>query len=198
MFLARHGPGHTIPPHRVNYRANLWALKEAGATQVITVNAMGGITEKFGTGALAVPDQMIDYTWGRAHTFSDDAEHWLQHVNFTDPFDGSLRRQLLRAGVKAGLDLLEHGCVGVTQGPRLETAAEIQRLKSDGCDLVSMTSMPEAALARELALPYATLAVVANEAAGVGKGIISMEAMQRTLHGAMGDVRRLLAEFQAA
>lgn len=197
LFLSRHGPGHAIPPHRVNYRANLWALKEAGVQQVIAVNAMGGITEKFASGVLAVPDQLIDYTWGRVQSYSDDAGHELQHVDFTWPFDQAVRLELLRAGVKAGLDLREHGCVAVTQGPRLETAAEIQRLRNDGCDLVGMTSMPEAALARELALPYATLAVVANEAAGIGEGVISMEEIQQTLEATMDDVRHLLNEFLA-
>lgn len=195
LFLARHGPGHTIPPHRVNYRANLWALKEAGAAKIIAINAVGGITESFGPGVLAVPDQLIDYTWGRTHTYSDDAEHRLQHVDFTMPFDGVLRQQLLQAGVKAGLDLREKACLAVTQGPRLETAAEILRLKNDGCDLVGMTSMPEAALARELALPYATLAAVANLAAGIGEDVISQQDMHQTLNAAMGNVRRLLTEF---
>lgn len=166
--------------------------------QVVAVNAMGGITEKFAPGVLAVPDQLIDYTWGRAQSYSDDAGHELQHVDFTCPFDQAVRLELLRAGVKAGLDLREHGCVAVTQGPRLETAAEIQRLKNDGCDLVGMTSMPEAALARELVLPYATLAVVANAAAGVDGAVISMADMRATLHAASGDIRRLITEFLAS
>jgi len=198
LFLPRHGSEHKIPPHRINYRANLWALKSAGASQVLSVNAVGGITEEFQPGTLALPDQLIDYTWGRAHTFSNSAEHWLQHVDFTQPFDTGLRDSLLAAGNRAGLELRKHACVAATQGPRLETAAEIRRLRNDGCDLVGMTSMPETALARELGLPFASIAVVANVAAGIGAGIISMKEMELTLQAAMQQVRALVSAFMQA
>lgn len=195
LFLPRHGYDHAIPPHRVNSRANLWALKQAGADRVIAVNAVGGIATEVSPGSLCAPDQLIDYTWGRLHTFSDDRESGLQHVDFTRPFEGSLRRALLAAAAGAGLNLADGGCIGVTQGPRLETAAEIHRMRNDGCGMVGMTSMPEAALARELGLDYACIAVAANWAAGISDQPITMEAIEATLAGAMNDVRAVINAY---
>jgi 5'-methylthioinosine phosphorylase len=154
LFLPRHGQAHTIPPHRVNYRANLWALKDAGAEQVLAVNAVGGITGGYTPGTLAVPSQLIDYTWGRTQSFWDDDKAAQQHIEFASPFEGRLRNMLLDAGRDCGIRMINGGCIGVTQGPRLETTAEIQRMNTDGCDMVGMTSMPEAALAREQGLDY--------------------------------------------
>jgi 5'-methylthioinosine phosphorylase len=165
-FLARHGEGHSLPPHRVNYRANLWKLKELGASRVLAINTVGGITERFGPRVLALPDQLIDYTWGRVSSFWDGEGGEVLHVDFGDPYTPSLRREVLAAAVKSGTALVDGGCYGATQGPRLETKAEIARMRRDGCDLVGMTGMPEAGLARELGLDYACLAVVANWAAG--------------------------------
>jgi 5'-methylthioinosine phosphorylase len=167
-FLARHGEGHSLPPHRVNYRANLWKLKELGASRVLAINTVGGITERFGPRVLALPDQLIDYTWGRVSSFWDGEGGEVLHVDFGDPYTPSLRRAVLAAAVKSGTALVDGGCYGATQGPRLETKAEIARMRRDGCDLVGMTGMPEAGLARELGLDYACLAVVANWAAGCG------------------------------
>ena len=167
-FLARHGEGHSLPPHRVNYRANLWRLKELGATRVLAVNTVGGITDAFGPRVLALPDQLVDYTWGRTPSFWDDAGGEVLHVDFGDPYTPSLRARVLAAAATAGVALHDGGCYGATQGPRLETRAEIARMRRDGCDLVGMTGMPEAALARELGLDYACLAIVANWAAGCG------------------------------
>ena len=167
-FLARHGEGHSLPPHRVNYRANLWRLKALGATRVLAVNTVGGITDAFGPRVLALPDQLIDYTWGRTPSFWDDAGGEVLHVDFGDPYTPSLRARVLAAATTAGVALHDGGCYGATQGPRLETRAEIARMRRDGCDLVGMTGMPEAALARELGLDYACLAIVANWAAGCG------------------------------
>ncbi len=195
LFLPRHGRAHRIPPHRVNYRANLHALHALEADAVIAVNAVGGITSRFGPGVLAVPAQVVDYTWGRAHTFSDTEEDPLQHVEFARPFSTDLREALLEAADGAALTLVDGGCVGVMQGPRLETAAEIRRLANDGCDVVGMTSMPEAALARELGLPYASVCVVANWAAGIADEPITMDAIEATLGEAMERVRRLLRAF---
>lgn len=195
LFLPRHGRKHRIPPHRVNYRANLHALRELEAEAVIAVNAVGGIGPECGPGVLAVPDQLIDYTWGRVHSFSDDEHTPLQHVEFAEPFDSGLRKGLLRAAHAAGLAALDGGCVAVSQGPRLETVAEIARFRRDGCDLVGMTSQPEAALARELKMPYASLCVVANWAAGVTDEAITMSAIERTLREAMVRVRQLLLAF---
>ena len=197
LFLPRHGHGHTIPPHRVNYRANIAALQQAGAEQVIAVNAVGGIFEDCPPGRVCLPDQLIDYTWGRAHTYSDSQDDELQHVEFAKPFDEGMRNALLQAAASAAIQVNDSGCIGVTQGPRLETAAEVLRLANDGCDLVGMTTMPEAALARELGMPYATVCVVANWAAGVSDEPITMEAIDETVAAAMTDVRQLIATYLA-
>ena len=167
-FLARHGEGHSLPPHRVNYRANLWQLKSLGARRVLAINTVGGITERFGPRVLALPDQLIDYTWGRTSSFWDGEGGEVLHVDFGDPYTPSLRQAVRDAATKASIELVDGGCYGATQGPRLETRAEIARMRRDGCDLVGMTGMPEAGLARELGLDYACLAVVANWAAGCG------------------------------
>jgi len=167
-FLARHGEGHSVPPHQVNYRANLSALQALGAKRVLALNTVGGITERFGPRVLACPDQLIDYTWGRVSTFCEEPGTDVLHVDFGDPYTPGFRREVLDAARAAGVDLVGDGCYGATQGPRLETRAEIARMRRDGCDLVGMTGMPEAGLARELELDYACLAIVANWAAGAG------------------------------
>ncbi len=192
LFLPRHGSPHRLPPHKVNYRANLWALREAGADHVLGVYAVGGMGGAFSPGALAAPDQLIDYTWGREHTYSDSAEAPLQHVDFSWPFEGPLRQALLAAAKTEGIALLEQACLGVFQGPRLESAAEIRRAAKDGCDLAGMTALPEAALARELGLDYAGLAVVSNYAAGVQNQPLSEEHIAETLQEPMQRVRRLV------
>jgi 5'-methylthioinosine phosphorylase len=168
-FLARHGEGHSVPPHRVNYRANLRRLADLGVRRVLAVNAVGGITERFGPRVIAVPDQIIDYTWGRISTICEEPGTPVLHVDFGDPYTPSLRQAVLRAAARADVAMVDGGCHGVTQGPRLESRAEIARLRRDGCDLVGMTSMPEAGLAREMGLDYACLALVANWAAGCGQ-----------------------------
>lgn len=167
-FLARHGEGHSVPPHKVNYRANLAALKAIGATRVLALNTVGGITERFGPRVLACPDQLIDYTWGRISTLCEELGTEVLHVDFGDPYTPVFRGEILRAATRAGVAVVDGGCYGATQGPRLETKAEIARMRRDGCDLVGMTGMPEAGLARELGLDYACLAIVANWAAGAG------------------------------
>ncbi|MCC5856849.1 MAG: S-methyl-5'-thioinosine phosphorylase [Ectothiorhodospiraceae bacterium] len=195
IFLARHGYGHTIPPHRVNYRANLWALHHLGVERLVAVAAVGGITENMAPSVLAVPDQVIDYTWGREHTlFTDDLTH-VTHIDFTEPYDGELRKLMVAAGRAADVPLVDRGTYAATQGPRLETAAEIRRLKQDGCDMVGMTGMPEAALARELGLSYACCAVVANWAAGLHSAAITMDDIDRNLRLGMDRVRSLLGEL---
>ena len=167
-FMARHGEGHSIAPHRVNFRANVYALKHVGATRVIGVNAVGGIRDDMGPRAIVVPDQLIDYTHGRYSSFCDVEGAKVEHVDFTEPYTPSLRAAVLAAAKAAGVAVVDGGVHGVTQGPRLETAAEIERMRRDGCDLVGMTGMPEAVLARELGLEYACIAMVANWAAGRG------------------------------
>ncbi|TWI03514.1 5'-methylthioinosine phosphorylase [Luteimonas cucumeris] len=167
-FLARHGEGHSLPPHRINYRANLAALKAVGVQRVLAMNTVGGITADFGPRVLACPEQLIDYTWGRVSTLSEEPGSEVLHVDFGDPYTPALRQQVLAAAARVRVAVVGHGCYGATQGPRLETKAEIARMKRDGCDLVGMTGMPEAGLARELGLDYACLAIVANWAAGAG------------------------------
>lgn len=194
-FLARHRRDHSIPPHRVDYRANIAALAEVGVDRIIAVNAVGGIGAACTAGAVVMPDQLLDYTWGRAHTFSDSDHEPLQHIEFAEPFDPGVRAWLLAAARAAGVDVEDGGCLGVTQGPRLETAAEIRRLRRDGCDLVGMTSLPEASLAREAGIPYAALAVVSNRAAGLEAGPITMAAIEATLAGAMDKVRAILGHL---
>jgi 5'-methylthioadenosine phosphorylase len=195
MFLARHGYGHTLAPHEINYRANLWALKEKGATRVVAVCTVGGIAPGLGAGDLAVPDQIIDYTWGRRSTYFE-ATGQVVHVDFTHPYCARTRTLLLEAAAAAGVKASPQGTYAAVQGPRLETKAEIDRLERDGADLVGMTGMPEAALARELGLAYAALAVVANPAAGRGASAeaISLEEISRVLRDAMGRVRLVLAK----
>jgi 5'-methylthioinosine phosphorylase len=194
LFLARHGHPHAMPPHRVNYRANLLALQELGAEAVLAVNAVGGIHPLMGAGALVVPDQIVDLTCGRETTFFDGDYRPLDHIDFTEPFDNALRQQLLAAGKACGYSLHDRAVVGVTQGPRLETAAEVNYLERIGCDLVGMTSMPEAALARELGLPYASICLVVNPAAGRSDALITMEDIRAVLDTGMDKVRDILAQ----
>lgn len=165
-FLARHGEAHGLPPHKVNYRANLKALQDLGATSILAINTVGGITEQYGPRVLAVPEQIIDYTWGRISTLCEELGSEILHVDFTEPYSKRLRQDLIAACAQANVAVVVGGCYAATQGPRLESRAEIVRLKRDGCDLVGMTGMPEAGLARELGLQYASLCVVANWAAG--------------------------------
>ncbi len=166
LVLLRHGDDHTLPPHAINYRANIAALKEAGAEAILALNTVGVVSDICAPGGLAVPSQIIDYTWGRAHTIYDGNDDDFDHIDFTQPFSESLRAALLAAAVKAGIDCYDGGVYAATQGPRLETAAEVDRLERDGADFVGMTGMPEASLACELGVEYACLSLVVNLAAG--------------------------------
>lgn len=192
VFLARHGYGHTITPHQVNYRANLWALKDIGVEKLIAIAAVGGIRKDLKPGCLAFPDQIIDYTWSRHNTFFEDGGDGVTHIDFTWPYCEDLRQELIKAAASAGLAASDKATYAATQGPRLETAAEVNRLERDGCDVVGMTGMPEAALARELNLCYASCAVVANMAAGRGNGEITMEEIEQNLVNGMSKVGQLL------
>ena len=195
-FLARHGEGHSVPPHLVNYRANLAALQQIGATRVLALNTVGGIGDEFGPRVLACPDQLIDYTWGRISTICEEPGTDVLHVDFGDPYTTMLRHKIIAAARVTGVALVGHGCYGATQGPRLETKAEIVRMKRDGCDLVGMTGMPEAALARELGLDYACLAIVANWAAGCGTGEeITMAEVLANVDAASNGLPELVAEL---
>ena len=194
VFLARHGYGHTVAPHEVNYRANLWALKEEGVAGVVSVASVGGIRKDLGPGALVLPDQIIDYTWGRGSTFFEGADAPVTHIDFTEPYSSALRQRILDAAKSCREPVADGGVYAATQGPRLETAAEINRMERDGADVVGMTGMPEAVLARELGLEYAAIAVVANYAAGredSARGV-SLERIGAVLDEAMGRVRKII------
>ncbi len=192
LFLPRHGNPHRFPPHKVNYRANMWALREAGADHVLAVYAVGGVDENYRPGVLSAPDQLIDYTWGREHTYIDSGEVELIHVDFTYPYDGPMRKVLLATAREQQIDLIKGGCIGVFQGPRLESAAEVRKSRRDGCHMAGMTALPEAGLARELGLDYAGLAVVSNYGAGMTGEPLSEDDIAETLREPMQDVRRLV------
>lgn len=194
MFLARHGYGHTIPPHEVNYRANLWALRDQGARRVIAITSVGGIRADLVPGTLVVPDQIIDYTYGRAFTFFDGKDRTVTNIDFTKPYNEKMRQHILASVKRAGETCVDNGVYAVTQGPRLETSAEINRLERDGADMVGMTGMPEAALAKELGLAYATMAVVVNYAAGRGNSRdgIPLETIGTVISPAMERVKAIL------
>jgi len=192
-FLARHGEGHSVAPHRVNYRANVWSLHRLGAMRLVGINAVGGIREDMGPRAIAVPDQIIDYTSGRYTSFCDVEGAEVKHIDFSEPYSAPLRARLVAAARKAGVAIVDGGCYGATQGPRLETRAEIARMRRDGCDLVGMTGMPEAALARELECEYACLALVANWAAGRGDQVeISLPEIFANLEAATAEVPKIV------
>jgi 5'-methylthioinosine phosphorylase len=197
LFLARHGYGHTIAPHEVNYRANLWGLKQAGADLVVSVASVGGIRNDIWPGTILLPHQVIDYTWGRASTFFEGPGAPVNHIDFTEPYSRELRARLLKAAAAAGERVMDGGVYAATQGPRLETAAEINRLERDGADIVGMTGMPEASLAREISLEYAAIAVVANYAAGRGDSerAVPLDRIEAVLDEAMGRVRRIIERF---
>lgn len=197
VFLARHGYGHTIVPHEVNYRANIWALREEGADSIISVASVGGIRNDIWPGTLVLPHQIIDYTWGRASTFFEGPGQPVNHIDFTEPYSRALRERILKAAGALGERLMDGGVYAATQGPRLETAAEITRMERDGADLVGMTGMPEAALARELGLEYAAIAVVANYAAGRADSerAIALDKIQAILDEALGRVRKIIEKI---
>lgn len=197
VFMARHGYGHRFAPHEVNYRANIWALAEQKVKCVIAVASVGGVRADLPPGTLVVPDQILDYTWGRSHTFFEGGKHPVTHVDFTEPYDAGARAGLLDAARHCGEIIVDGATYAATQGPRLETAAEIRRLEGDGADIVGMTGMPEAALAREAGLAYATLGVVVNFAAGKGSSThgINMLDANTVLTQALPRIFRLLGEL---
>ena len=199
-FLARHGYGHTIPPHEVNYRANIWALHSEGAAQVVSVASVGGIRADLTPGALAIPHQVLDYTWGRKQTFFEGPDQPVTHIDFTHPYCEVLRGRLLEAAAAAGQAIVNKGVYAATQGPRLESAAEIDRLERDGADMVGMTGMPEASLAKEIGMRYAAVAVVVNHAAGRGDSSeeIHLDQINAVLQASMVKVRALLEKLVAA
>jgi len=194
IFLPRHGYGHTLPPHKINYRANIHALKEAGVTHVLAVAAVGGIRNDMQAKRIVAPDQIIDYTRGRVSTFFEESLKHVTHIDFSYPYSQYIRDKIIAASKKLDIDVAETATYAATEGPRLETAAEIAMLERDGCDIVGMTGMPEACLARELGLEYACLAVVANLAAGKSKEDLTMEMIEENLKAGMENTQKIVAE----
>ncbi len=196
VFLARHGYGHTLAPHEINYRANLWALHAKGVTRIIAVCTVGGIAPDLGAGSITVPDQIIDYTWGRPSTYFEGAEQPVTHIDFTNPFCEQTRAMVREAARETGVEVLDSGTYAAVQGPRLETRAEIDRLERDGATMVGMTGMPEAALARELQMSYAMMAVVVNRAAGRGESLkrVALENIAQVIEDSMTKVRLVVAQ----
>ena len=198
-FLARHGKDHHIPPHEINFRANIDALREAGVTEIVAINAVGGIAEGTGPGTIIIPDQLIDYTWGRQSTFCGQSQRFVKHVDFSFPFDRALSDRLISAvnaindQSGAARPVMTAGVYGVTQGPRLETAAEIQKMRRDGCDIVGMTAMPEAVLAREAGINYGLIALSVNWAAGILPSEVTMEEIEAVLADGHQFLRRVLS-----
>ena len=195
IFLPRHGKPHAIAPHKINYRANIYALKENGIENIIAVNAVGGITSEMYPERIVIPEQIIDYTYGRNHTFYEDNLDEVTHIDFTKPYNVTLRKQLLGVNAISDLNAFVGSVYAATQGPRLETAAEIDKLEKDGCDIVGMTGMPEAALAHELDINYVCLALVVNWAAGKSDEEITMTLIEKHLEQGIGKVKRILKEF---
>lgn len=192
LSIARHGERHSIPPHAINYRANLVALRDAGARSIVALNTVGAVSAVRDPGEIAIPEQLIDYTWGRAHTVFDGSDDVVEHIDFTEPFSRGLRQALLAAA--AGLDCFDGGVYAATQGPRLETAAEVDRLEREGVDYVGMTAMPEAAIARELGMDYACVAMIVNRAAGRGDLPIH-DDVEASTESARKVTMRLLREY---
>ncbi|WP_020408774.1 S-methyl-5'-thioinosine phosphorylase [Hahella ganghwensis] len=192
LFLARHGHPHRFPPHKVNYRANLWALRDLGAKSIVAVNAVGGIDPAMGSTHINIPDQLIDYTQGRAGTFFEENLEQVTHIDFSYPYDEPLRKALIRHTSELTDNYSNKGVYGCTQGPRLETIAEIRRMSQDGCHIVGMTGMPEAALAREIELAYACIALIVNPAAGVSDRIITMDEIHEAIDKGMGIVKQVV------
>ena len=191
-FLPRHGTKHTIPPHKINYRANIWSLKNAGIGKVISVNAVGGIRSDMQPRSLIIPDQIIDYTTSRINTFFEDGLTDVVHIDFTQPFCEELRKSIINVANAKNIDVISEGTYAATEGPRLESAAEVNRLEGDGCHLIGMTCMPEAALAREQELCYASISVVANLAAGRGTEDLNMDMIEKNLNEGIERVYQLI------
>lgn len=164
VYLPRRGSTKPMPPHEINFRANIWALRDAGVKTVIATAAVAGIQDFFKPGDIVIPSQLIDYTYGRENTFLGE-DSSVTHIYFGEPYNAHLREVMIKQAKQLGIDVYTEATYGITQGPRFETRAEIARLAKDGCQLVGMTGMPEAALARELELEYASIALVIRKAA---------------------------------
>lgn len=194
LFLPRHGGDHSIAPHKINYRANIATLKALDVTHVLAVNAVGGLDAGMGPESIVVPNQIIDYSHGRETSMFDGVAGPLDHIDFTEPYDATAREILLSAARAQAIPCVDGAVYGCTQGPRLETAAEIRRCRQDGCDLVGMTGMPEACLAREAGLAYASICLVVNWGAGMTNEPITLEDIHRVVDVGMKDIEVILMQ----
>ena len=195
IFLPRHGSEHQLPPHKINYRANIAALAKFNVEKILAVTAVGGIAENASPRSIVLPDQIIDYTYGREQTFYDGVDGRVEHIDFTNPFCPVVRQELIDAAKRSSLSISPLGVYGVTQGPRLETAAEIRRMEKDGCTIVGMTVMPEAALAREIGINYANCSIVVNWGAGIEDREITMQEIIENLAAAQSKFKELLKSW---
>ena len=200
VFLPRHSASHRLPPHKVNYRANIWLLKQLGVTRIIAVNVVGGIANDVAPDTIVIPNQLIDYTYGREHTFYDGDQgsilgegfQNLNHIEFDSPYSETLRKKIIQCLLESKMTFVPEGVYACTQGPRLETSAEIQRLKLDGCTVVGMTGMPEAALAQEIGIDYASIAIVVNWAAGINSSPLAVIDIMDAIHKNMKKIKELI------
>ncbi len=193
VFLSRHGNRLSIPAHMVNYCANVWALHSVGVTRILAVGVVGAIDDKVKVGDIVIPDQIIDYTSDRTGSYDSGDGGIPKHIDFSYPYNDALRQALIQGGKQAGASVVDHGTYGAVSGPRLETVAEIRRMERDGCSVVGMSSMPEAALARELGVDYAFCAVAVNLAAGKGDGVIDVNQWSDAIETGMASAQKVLA-----
>ncbi len=194
VFLSRHGNRQSIPAHMVNYCANVWALHSVGVKRVVAVGVVGAIDDACNVGDIVIPDQIIDYTTDRSKSYERGHVEGFHQIDFSYPFNDALRQELIQGGGRVGVSMVDHGTYGTVSGPRLETVAEVRRMEQDGCSIVGMSCMPEAALARELELDYAFCAVTVNPAAGKGDGVINVPDWQSTIETGTASAQLLLAE----
>lgn len=194
ILLSRHGQPHAIAPHLINYRANIWALKQQGVSHIIATAAVGAIDEYLHQPCLVLPHDIIDYTYGRMHTYSDLSGQ-LQHIDFTSPYDEEIRAKLLQAAQEQEIPLFDKAIYAAVQGPRLETAAEVRKMQADGANIIGMTGMPEASLARELGIRYACLAMCVNPAAGMGNQAINIDDIMNNIKLQINQVHSVLNAF---
>lgn len=193
VFLPRHGKRHDIPPHMINYRANIWGFRKLGVEKIISISAVGGIKKGLRPGDIVILDQVLDMTRNRKSTFYDGKEGVI-HIDFTDPYCPDIRKTLLTAGKRAGVSLKKGGTYVAVEGPRLESASEIKSFSILGGDVVGMTGMPEACLARELEICYSGLSVVANYAAGISRKKLTVAEVMEAMMSSTEKIKKLLKE----
>ncbi|MBF2754188.1 MAG: MTAP family purine nucleoside phosphorylase [Gammaproteobacteria bacterium AqS3] len=195
LHLNRHGSTPRRAPGAINSRAQIDALRRLGVERILALSSVGGIADGLSVGAVVLPDQLIDYSTRRTDSFHPVACRLVDHLDLTEPFSTQVRTQVIESAARTGVAIRGSGTYGCTEGPRLETAAEVRRLRQDGCDLVGMTLLPEAALAAEAGIPYCAISVVVNAAAGLGDGIPAPDKIAEAFQSAAGQLAPLLADW---